>query len=162
LALMIVIGWGSAAGWLLGDRLQPLRHQETPLAEAERWAREHTRLDALFAIPPSVSTFRTNARRSVVANYSAFVFTDEAMQTWFERLLAVAPIEPPAIAAGLPPQLDAAYHDHDPSDWEALRAEFGIDFALVRRPAVLAHTLVFENPGWRIFALQPPAGAGRP
>ena len=157
--LMVAIGSLSAGGWILGDRMQPLRHQETPLAEAERWAREHTRVDALFAIPPSVSTFRTTARRSVVANFAAFVFTDEAMQAWYNRLLAVAPIDRPPAGFGLPPVLDAAYHAHDADSWEELREQFGIDFALVRRPLDLPFQIVFENPGWRIYALTAPAGS---
>jgi hypothetical protein len=139
----------------LGERAYPVRHQESALGEVEAWARAGTPVDALFATPPSVSSFRSFARRSVVANYTAFVFTDEAMQEWFDRLMRVAPIEPPARGFGVTAALDAAYHDRSREEWLELAERYGLDYAVVERAADASGLpAAFENDGWRVLVLR--------
>ena len=140
-----------------GDGLHPLRHLESPLGEVERWARAETPEDALFAIPPSVSSFRTFARRAVVANYAGFVFTDHDMQRWFARLMDVAPISPPATGYGVKPMLDASYHRRTAADWQRLRTSYGVEYVLVdRSTARLPFPTAFENEDWTVY--RPPEG----
>lgn len=140
---------------MFGDRAYPLRHKESPLGEVEAWARSSTQPDALFATPPSVSSFRSFSRRSVVANYTAFVFTDEAMQHWFARLMDLAPIEAPATGFGVTEALDSAYHARDAAGWSALSRRYGIDFAVVLREADASGAPVaFENEQWRVIRLR--------
>ena len=135
--------------------LYPIRHKETPLAEVERWAHKTTPVDALFAIPPTVGTFRSHARRSVVANWHAFVFDDRAMQTWYERLMAIAPISRPARGADPKPELDAAYHAHNNEQWLELRDRFCIDYVLLRdEPNALSFPVAFSNQGWVVYDLR--------
>ncbi len=137
-----------------GMLVEPLQHRQRALSEAEAWARTHTRQDALFAVPPSVSTFRTSAHRAIAANYAGFVFTDRGMQEWFQRLTDLAPLAPPADGIGIKPALDAAYHGHDPTDWYRLREEYGLDYALLERTAAeLPFPVAFENAGWRVYRL---------
>jgi hypothetical protein len=147
--------WGASRP---GALLHPLRHQASPLGEVEAWARAQTAKDALFAIPPSVSTFRTFARRAVVADFTGFVFTDAAMQTWFRRLMDVAPIDPPETGIGVKPVLDAAYHRLGPADWRRLRSGYGVDYAVVRRSERgLPFDVAFENEAWMVYRLNAPA-----
>ena len=136
-----------------GALLFPLRHAATPLGEVEAWARAETPTDALFAIPPSVSTFRTFTRRAVVANYAAFVFTDADMQRWFVRLMDIAPIDPPTTGYGVKPVLDAAYSGHTAEAWQGLRTGYGIDYALVARDTHLPFEIAFENAEWTVYRL---------
>lgn len=149
IGVLAVRGTGRA-----GALLHPVRHLETPLGEVERWARTETPRDALFAIPPSVSTFRSFARRAVVADFTGFVFSDAAMQEWFERLMDVAPIPPPETGRGVLPALDAAYHRQPPEAWVQLGSGYGVDYVLVERDATdLPFETVFENERWRVVRL---------
>lgn len=153
--LAVVVGWMAAEGvGRPGAMLGPLRHAESPLGEVERWARMETDRDALFAIPPSVSTFRTFARRAVVADFTGFVFTDRDMQRWFERLMDVAPIPPPETGRDVTPVLDEAYHRQPPDAWRRLRSGYGVDYVLVERGGSdLPFETAFENERWRVYRL---------
>lgn len=137
-----------------GAMLHPLRHLESPLGEVETWARTETPVDALFAVPPSVSSFRTFARRSIVANYAGFAFSDRDMQRWFARLMDVAPIPPPPTGYSVKPVLDAAYHRHTAADWRQLQTGYGVGYVLVDRSAVrLPFSVAFENAAWTVYRL---------
>ena len=137
-----------------GALLHPIRHLESPLGAVEQWAATETSPTALFAIPPSVSTFRSFSRRAVVANFNAFVFTDSAMQEWFQRLMDVAPIPPPSTGAGIKPTLDTAYHRQPASAWRQLRAGYGIEYVLFERSAPrLPFAVAFENEEWTVYRL---------
>ena len=153
--LVVVVGaMGGRGTGRPGAMLEPVRHLASPLGEAERWARAETPRDALFAIPPSVSSFRSFARRAVVADFTGFVFTDAAMQEWFERLMDVAPIPPPETGRGVKPVLDAAYHRQPAEAWRQLRSGYGIDYVLVERAeAALPFEVAFENDHWRVYRL---------
>ena len=146
------------AGWEPAEaRLQPLRYAASPLAEVERWAAANTPLDAVFAVPPSNSTFRSNARRAVVVNYAAFPFNDVDMQVWYRRLTDLAPIDPPRRGLGLRPKLDAAYHGHDGAAWSARAGRYGIDFVLVDtrlQRERLPFPVAFEAAPWRVYRIE--------
>ncbi len=154
LALCVLVGVLAVRGsGRPGALLHPLRHLDSPLGEVERWARDATPADALFAIPPSVSTFRSFARRAVVANYAGFVFSDRDMQDWFMRLMDVAPIPPPATGIGVKPVLDAAYHRQPAAAWRQLRSSYGLDYVIVEKPAALPFEVAFENEAWTVYSL---------
>lgn len=127
----------------VASRLGPHVHAESDLGRMESWILRHTDRDAVFAVPPSNSTFRSSAHRAVVINYQAFPFDDADMVTWYIRLMAVAPIDPPRRGLGIKPALDAAYYGHTVSEWKALRLQYGIDFLLVEESR-LENPLAFE------------------
>lgn len=155
LALAVLVGALAVQGvGRPGALLFPLRHLESPLGEVEQWARAETPPDALFAVPPSASSFRSFARRAIVADYAGFVFTDRDMQRWFRRLMDIAPIPPPETGLGVKPLLDAAYQAHMPDDWRRLQSGYGIDYLLIAQDAAaLPFPVAFENPAWVVYRL---------
>ena len=136
-----------------GALLYPLRHTATPLGEVEAWARAETPTDALFAIPPSVSTFRTFARRAVVANYAG---------VRVHRCRHAAVVRPadgrrphrPA-ADGLRRKAGAGRGLSQPLGrrMARLRSGYGIDYALVERGTRLPFEVAFENAEWTVYRL---------
>lgn len=124
---LVVAGLGRPAAVFF-----PLAYARSDLAEVERWARAHTPEEALFLIPPSNTTFRTYARRSVVINFKPTPYQAGAIHGWLDRLLAVAPAPLPE-RGGLPfvEALDAAYAANGPEDWARLARRFGAEYALV-------------------------------
>jgi len=158
--LGVVLGLSVRGEGRFGDLIFPIHHARTPLGEIEAWAETNTAQDALWAVPPSVSTFRTYARRAVVANYSGFVFSDRDMQRWFLRLMDIAPIPPPDTGYGIKPALDASYHAQTAADWQQLRRGYGIEYALVERDAAtLPFEIAVENERWRVYRLPVPEAA---
>ncbi len=164
--------WGRAALWLSGgvaalaligaaagtgplaSRVAPRQHAATPLAAVETWARERTPQGALFAVPPSVGTFRTGAQRALIANWHAFVFDDAAMGEWYARLYAVAPIAAPSPTADRKPLLDAAYAARTAPQWRRIGARYGVDYVVERRGAPpLPFPVAYRNEAWAVYAL---------
>ena len=133
----------------------PRAHAQTDLAAVERWVRTHTPEDALFLIPPSNTTFRSHARRSVVVNFKPTPYQDEAIHVWLDRLLAVAPTPLPERGSwAFVDTLDAAYAAKAPADWARLVQRFGADYTLVERnPVTLPFDVVFENEAWTVYRL---------
>lgn len=138
-------GWAAvAAGGLLtaalaaggvgrpAAKLFPLTYARSDLAEVERWVRANTPKDALFLIPPSNTTFRIHARRSVAVNFKPTPYQEGAIHVWLDRLSAVAPAPLPE-RGGLAfvGVLDKAYAANAPADWTRLAGRFGAEFALV-------------------------------
>lgn len=64
----------------------PLFYTDSSLAEMESWIQRNTPKSALFAVPPSNTTFRSHARRSIVINWLGFPFEDHAMYVWWTKL----------------------------------------------------------------------------
>lgn len=155
LGLVLVVGVLAVRGiGRPGALLFPVRHLASPLGEVEQWAQAETPTDALFAVPPSASSFRSFARRAIVADYAGFVFTDADMQIWFRRLIDIAPIPPPETGLGVVPVLDAAYQRHSPDDWRRLQSGYGIDYVLMSQDApALPFSVAFENEGWVVYRL---------
>ncbi|MDX1438977.1 MAG: DUF6798 domain-containing protein, partial [Rubricoccaceae bacterium] len=141
----------------LSDKLYPLVHSQSELGDIETWTRTNTPDDALFAIPPSNTTFRINGRRSVAANWQAVVFEDESMREWYERLMDFAPIDVEALPRGERPHalLDAAYASNDAERWRELTASYDLDYVLADTSALsLPFTVAYRNADWVVFDVQ--------
>ena len=94
----------------LRNRVGPWQRAAAPIGAVQKWVKTHTPRDAVFATPPSLSSFRSEAQRAIVVNHKAIPFTDRHMITWFERLTDLAPVgRPERGAPDLLSKLDAAF-----------------------------------------------------
>jgi hypothetical protein len=119
----------------VSGRIYPFREQVSMEAPMEHWVRQHTPLDAVVAIPPSVSSFRTRARRAIVVNHKAFPYRDADIADWFARLTDVAPLPLPTRSdAALTARLDSAYEAVPAGRWRTLSERYGIDYLVRRSP----------------------------
>lgn len=147
----VAAGFGPAAG-----RYLPAQRADPDLGRAEAWVQAHTPADALFLIPPSNTTFRARARRSVVVNYKPTPFQDGGAEAWLGRMLLVAPMPVPESGRGFLQALDSAYAAHDAADWQRLARRFGADWALVdaaRTPSLPPGHPAFRAGDWAVFRL---------
>lgn len=173
------VGWSGAVGaGILGalllagpmaPRLDAVARRATDAAVIERWARRATPTDALFAVPPSNTSFRTGARRSVVITFKPTSFQEGSTHVWYDRLVAVAPgaDPPPVLGLAYASALDNAYAQNGRGDWQGIADTFGAEFALVdrtRTPTPPAGAPLVEQGSWAVYALPPPriAPAGSP
>ena len=155
-SLIIVLVLAAAKPSFLLPRLTHDLHVASDLGKMEGWIRDNTDQNAVFAIPPDNSTFRSNARRAIVVNYPAFPFDDVDMLTWYERLLDVAPIEPPSSGLGLKPVLNDAFHAQSVAEWWGLKETYDIDFLLVDESKMThLHPLerVHAEDSWTLYKL---------
>lgn len=146
---------------LLHDRIRFLARAETPAARVAAWARTQTPPGAVFATPPSLFTFRTDARRAIVVNFKAFPFQEAHIGPWFTRLTDLAPAERPARGGGaVLPALDAAYHRLSPAQVVDLAGRYGFDFIVRARPfegSPAPLTLAHSTGGWHVYHVSPAA-----
>ncbi len=121
------------------------------LSEMEDWAREETNRKSLFSIPPSISSFRINAQRSIVVDYAAFPYRDQDMLEWFGRIQGVAPIGRPHRGLGIKKSLDDAFHE---TALKATNSNYGADYILFQKESVrpkLTEIPMYENEHWIVL-----------
>ncbi len=148
---MVVAGMGPAAA-----RYGPSVFASSDLHDVESWARTHTPRDALFITPPSNTTFRTAAQRSVVVNFKPTPYQRGGINIWLYRILSVAPIAVPEDGAGFLEALDVAYASNDEADWHRIAGEFDAEWALVdvsRTPSPPSGLPAFRAGDWAIYRI---------
>ena len=136
----------------------PGAHARTDLARAEAWVREATPQEALFLVPPSTTSFRSHALRSIVVDRKSTPFRDAAMHERLGVLRTVAPAPlPERGGSAWVAALDSAYHAHSPAGWATLAARFGADYALVdlrATPTPPAGAPAFRAGRWAVYRLR--------
>ncbi len=170
--LMDIKGWGLAAVlglWILAigsvfvgvealrAKAGPLARAGTPTTQVETWARTQTPRDAVFAVPPSWSGFRSRARRAIVVNYKAFPYRDRLNITWFERLTEMAPISLPDRAGpAIQDSLDAAFLRQPAPALHRLAERYDFDYVVRDRPFTPASSSfdqVYSSGEWIVYRI---------
>lgn len=144
-------------------RWGPYNREKSDLGRIETWAQAETPRDALFAIPPSVSSWRSHTKRALVINFKAFPYDDELMFSWYERLMDVAPIPPGTAGGGVVlARLDHAYENLSPARMAEIAGKYGITH-FVRSTPLTPHPSfqqVYTAGEWAVYAVSN-SGDGR-
>ena len=138
---------------ILHDKVGPFQRSDEPIGQIETWAKRHSRLDAIYAIPPSWSSFRSEAQRTIVVNFKAVPYEDEHMLEWFTRLrdLAPAPL-PDRGGASVIDDLDQAYERLSAGALVRLSEKYRFDYVIRETPLVDPQFReVFTAGSWRIY-----------
>ena len=126
-----------------------------PWSAVYEWASAETDKDAVFAVPPSNSSFRSWARRPIVSNFKAFAFQDSGMVEWYRRISDLT--RHPGLQHGYvsPGDLDASYERLTGADLTQLADRYGISY--VARSTPLGAAPNDSTSRWsRVY---PPVGA---
>lgn len=135
IAALAIVGAAVLGDGFFHNKVEPFRRADAPIGQVQEWARRQTSYGAIFAVPPSMSTFRSEAQRTIVVNYKAIPYEDEQMVTWFNRLTDLAPIElPERGSADLMAKLDSAYETLTAQRLVELSREYNIDYVLRQTP----------------------------
>jgi hypothetical protein len=140
---------------LIDHRVGLLARANDPWSAIYEWASTETDKGAVFAVPPSNSSFRSWARRPIVSNFKAFAFQDSGMVEWYRRIRDLT--RHPALLQGFvsPEDLDASYERLSGADLTQLAERYGVSY-------VARGTLMNEMPGdstSRWSQVYPPPGA---
>ncbi|WP_457652257.1 DUF6798 domain-containing protein [Rhodocaloribacter sp.] len=166
-ALLMLAGWTVVfVGLITGkdfvtERIYPIARQGAPVERLERWVRTQTATDAIFAVPPSFSGFRSQAQRAIVVNFKAYPFRDRYMYEWYRRLTDLAPAPPPERGgAALLPALDAAYEARSAEDLRRLSGRYGFGYVVRRTPLRPrgGFRVVYRNDEWTVYRVPRPGG----
>ena len=118
--------------------------------ETAQWIRRNTDINAVFAIPPSLSGFQIQAQRAQYVNFKAFPFSKTEVREWIRRLQVVAPVE--SFTPGgalLLARLDSSYLSQTPDEWNYAQVQANIDYLV--RPATNDEDWPTENADWCTF-----------
>ena len=117
----------------LGLRHGPITESSPVSEQIADWARTNTERDDVFAVPPQWAGFRSQSHRAIVVNFKAIPFHPPEMAQWFERLLDMAPIDPPQRGGfAVMPILDEAFLALSPEQVRQLAQKYG--FRYIVRP----------------------------
>ncbi len=142
---VVTLAWVAVGAAAVVDRgplrewIGPFKRAAEPVGHVQNWVDRNTTTSAIFAVPPSFSSFRSEAQRTIVINYKSIPFNDEKMVTWFSRLTDIAPIELPE--RGSPEtmaQLDSAFARLSAEDLRALADRYRFEFVVRPRPLAVA------------------------
>ena len=137
----------------------PLAREGTPPEQIEAWAQTQTPRDAIFAVPPSWSGFRSRARRAIVVNFKAFPYRDRLNTMWFERLTAMAPtVLPDRGSSTLQDSLDAAFLRQPASALRRLAERYDFEYVVRNRPFAAASSSfdqVYSSGEWIVYQIVP-------
>ncbi len=148
----------SSAVWLVApsvvnNRLSGRVHSRSDLGQMERWIAGNSDEAAVFAIPPSNSSFRSNARRAIVVNFMAFPYNDTDIIEWYSRIQAVAPIGMVESGLRVRPKLDSAFESLEADELRYLATRYDFEYVLRRR--VLEDFEAVKSIGaWTLFRVR--------
>ena len=162
LGVMVLI-WMLVTGGIAGGvdglraKIGPLAHAGTPTDQVEAWAQTQTAPEAVFAVPPSWSGFRSRAQRAIVVNFKAFPYRAGLNEAWFERLTQLAPIPlPDRGSPALQGSLDDAFLRLPATTLLRLAERYDVDYVVRDRsfssesPAFEA---VFTTSEWIVYRI---------
>ena len=137
------------------SKIYPFSHRTDEPKQIAFWSQRQTSPNAVFAIPPSWSGFRSHSHRSIVINHKSFPYKDPEIYTWFERLTAMAPLDLPERSdASLIASLDSAYEALPLDALEKLEEQYGFEY-LVRSTPLPSPNPLFKSilvaGEWRVY-----------
>ncbi len=128
-----------------------------PAEQVAAWAKESTDVDAIFAVPPQWSHFRSQAQRAIVVNFKAVPFHQPYMTQWFTRLMDIAPISPPQRGGTeVMAVLDSAYYALPAQEIQQLASKYGFEY-VVRQEGAAPEEFesVYRAGPWSVWRIKP-------
>ena len=145
--------------WTFSERFQskvyPFSYSTSSDSLVTTWIQENTPTNAIFAVPPSWSHFRTQTERSIVINHKAFPYKDSDIYVWYKRLQDMAPIAgEERTSSSLLKELDDAYESLSLASITSNASHYGIEY-IVRSntlPDSAAQVnLIHSAGGWFVY-----------
>jgi len=126
---------------------------DDPIDKVARFAKEHTPVDALFLCPPRCGRFRIVAERGIVIDFISFVIADEAMQSWYNRILdCYGEAEAPGFEGAR--ELDQQYHQISESKIHYLAANYGASHAVLYKDTPCAFPVLYEDEIYKLVRIE--------
>lgn len=113
---------------------------------------DNTEEEALFLIPPGLGSFRLVAKRSVVVDYKAFPFTDEAMLEWYKRMLkCYGDVEVNGVYRAA--MFDVHYKKIDDKSLSELKSVYDFNYAVIYTSTNTHREIIYSNDTYALIHL---------
>lgn len=120
--------------------------------EIAAYVQEYTPDGSIFLTPPDWGDFRLAARRSIVVDFKAFLFTDQAMEEWYARMLACyGTTEETGFA--MIPALQQNYRSMTDEKLRDLKQAYGIEFAILYAETNSALKTLYQNEEFKLVVV---------
>lgn len=155
----VVLTWVAVLSWLIGtcipfadfhrtsSLLSGFPESETTLY---RWVRENTPTSAVFLVPPFMTKFRLQAKRSIVIDWKSPVVGDELVE-WKRRLTTITGIDDLANKR----RIATAYEDMKATRLENISISFHFDYLVIssttESSAFSDYESVYENTDYQML-----------
>ena len=120
--------------------------------EVAKFARENTPTNSVFLTPPNWGQFRLMARRAIVVDFKAFLFTDSAMMEWYERLTTCYGI-PTGTGFSMIPELEANYRSITDEKLLQLQKEYHFEYVVLYSETTTDFNVIYENDIYKVVEM---------
>ncbi len=150
--ILLVIFLILISAWFFITNDSKLVYQfDGPTAELYQFVTANTPKDAIFLIPPALSSFRNGAKRAVVVDLQNALFEDDALAEWFRRIkdisgnpaLETNRANDEAISTGYSLQKEERLLD--------LKKKYNFSYAVFEKPKKLDLGLKYENEKYVVY-----------
>jgi len=130
------------------------------------WVKNHTKVDALFVVPPQEQSFRLHAERAIVVNFKGVAQLSGELRAWRDRLGDVLGMSDLTLLQRpfnrTLPDLADRYRARTPAQLAQVAGRYGATYVVTDR--IFPHTaetpsypfdLVHESDGYFLYALRP-------
>jgi len=120
--------------------------------EISKFARENTPDNSVFLTPPNWGQFRLIARRAIVVDFKAFLFSDTEMLEWYKRITSCYG-KPTNTGFSMIPELEANYKEISDEKLLFLKGKYDIDYAVLFSETLTDFDVIFQNNTYKIVNL---------
>jgi hypothetical protein len=126
-----------------GQYFYPYKKAEFELAE---WTRFNTPLEAIFTVPSEISTFRINAQRGLIVDWTMSPSIPGDLEEWYRRIGDISGIDINEVST-IPSndQLIDGYRNLDYSRAKFLKDKYGASYFVVNKENHLANIEKFDE-----------------
>ncbi len=141
-----LFGWDALkADFVWADR-------DDDATEIARAARQETRPDSVWLVPPDMEIFRVVAERTVVADFTSIPFPDMAMREWRQR---IENLYSPGDKAGFAALREMRENYREGIDWDAAAETYGATHAILYADTPWQGPVLAQNETYKIVPLSP-------
>jgi hypothetical protein len=120
--------------------------------QVSRFARNKTKNDSMFLIPPNLGGFRLMADRAVVVNWKSFPFQELAAVEWKERMLACyGPVF--SIGHTARDEMTENYKKIDDKKLKELKTKYGFSHSVLFKKTQTNFPIIYENKKYKVIVL---------
>lgn len=116
------------------------------------FAKNNTPDDSVFLTPPNWGQFRLLARRAIVVDFKAFLFSDTAMLEWYERMTSCYG-NPTNTGFSMIPELESNYKSITDEKLLQLKEKYNIDYAVLYSETITDLTVIYENDSYKLIEI---------
>lgn len=120
--------------------------------EVAKYVKENTSEKSIFLTPPNWGQFRLLAKRAIVVDFKAFLFTDTEMLEWYERITTCYG-EATKTGLSMVPELVENYKVINDEALLQLKEKYSIDYAVLYLDTVTDFNVIFKNDTYKVVIL---------